>query len=405
MIKPYGAGEAMKKIQKTFRRILFEVIEMGLSSHRAARLFDHFMVGLIVLNVMAVMLDTIPALDAEYGPAFLGFEIFSLGIFTVEYLLRIWVAVEHRAQPEAPGKGRFRLKFMTSPLMVIDFIAIAPSLLFAVGVDLRLLRIFRLLRLFKLMRYSPALASLGSVLYAERRALLATLIIGLGLASFSATVMYNLERNVQPQAFGTIPDALWWALATLTTVGYGDVVPLTAWGRLFGGVVMIFGVCVYALPVGIIASGFANEIHQRDFVIRWGLVANVPLFKGLDAGVIRDIARNLSSRVVEKGYVAATKGSRADKMYLIVSGKVVQRNGGDSIVLEEGGFFGAKSLMEKTTYTANYVTASKCHLFILDGSEFHHLLDENPDLKQRIKDSYRQMPHEDFGQADLPEDI
>ncbi len=378
---------------------------MGLSGNRAAGLFDGFMVGLIILNVVAVSLETVPDITRQYRLEFLAFEIFSLLIFCMEYLLRVWVCVEYRPDPDEKGKGPFRLHFITSPLMVIDFLAIAPSLLFVVGIDLRLLRIFRLLRLFKLMRYSPALASLGNVLYAERRALTATLIIMLGLSSFAATIMYYLERNVQPEAFGTIPHALWWALATLTTVGYGDMVPITWAGRLFGGVVMIFGVGMYALPIGIIASGFANEIHQRDFVIRWGLVANVPLFKGLDANLIRTIAKYLRSSVVEKDSIIAVKGHQADKMYLIVSGEVARTDKTGKITLKEGGFFGAKSLMEKSTYSASYRAETKGHFFVLDAREFHHLLDENPTLRERIEEAYKNIPHKDFGQACGPEEI
>lgn len=385
---------------KTLRRQLFEVIEMGLSGNRVAGFFDGFMVGLILLNVAAVSLDTVPEITRQYHREFIAFEIFSLLIFCIEYILRVWVSVEYRSDPNDGNKARFRLRFVTSPLMVIDFLAIAPSLLFAFGIDLRLLRIFRLLRLFKLMRYSPALASLGSVLYSERRALLATLVIMLGLSSFAATIMYYLERHVQPEAFGTIPDALWWALATLTTIGYGDIVPISWAGRLFGGVVMIFGVCMYALPIGIIASGFANEIHQRDFVIRWGLVANVPLFKGLDANLIRTIAKYLRSSVVEKGSLMAVKGQLADRMYLIVSGQVNRKNESHQTTLEAGGFFGAKSLMEKETYKSTYVTQSRCHFFILDSREFHHLLNENPTLKHRIKEAYGSSSHVDFGQAE-----
>ncbi|MBL4800360.1 MAG: ion transporter [Emcibacter sp.] len=392
----------MTSVGKTQRRKLFEVIEMGLSGDRTSALFDGFMVGLILLNVVAVSLETVPDIRDPYHREFIAFEAFSLVVFCIEYMLRVWVCVEYRHNAEEDGKLGFRLRFMTSPLMVIDFLAIAPSLLFAFGIDLRLLRIFRLLRLFKLMRYSPALASLGSVLYSERRALIATLIIMLGLSSFAATIMYYLERHLQPEAFGTIPHALWWALATLTTVGYGDVVPITWAGRLFGGVVMIFGVCMYALPIGIIASGFANEIHQRDFVIRWGLVANVPLFKGLDANLIRTIATFLRSSVVEKNTLVAMKGQLADKMYLIVSGKVDRKNAGEKITLGEGGFFGAKSLMEKEEYQSSYVTASKCHFFILDAREFHHLMNENPMLRQRIEEFYRVIPHADFGQAPSP---
>ncbi|VAW04682.1 Potassium voltage-gated channel subfamily KQT; possible potassium channel, VIC family [hydrothermal vent metagenome] len=395
----------MAAIKKTQRRKIFELIEMGLSGNRAAGLFDGFMIWLIILNVVAVSLDTVPEITRQYHHELMIFEIISLVIFTVEYILRIWVSVEYRPRPDEKGKTRFRLAFITSPLMIIDFLAIAPSLMFVFGIDLRLLRIFRLLRLFKLMRYSPALASLGSVLYSERRALLATLIIMLGLSSFAATIMYYLERHIQPEAFGTIPDALWWALATLTTVGYGDIVPVTWGGRLFGGLVMIFGVCMYALPIGIIASGFANEIHQRDFVIRWGLVANVPLFKGLDANLIRTIVKYLRSSVMEKNSLVAIKGHLADKMYLIVSGKVARKDKTGKIILEEGGFFGAKSLMEKENYTANYITESKCHFFILDAREFHHLMDENPTLRQRIEEAYSKIPHKDYGQSCTPKEI
>ncbi|MCF8474281.1 MAG: cyclic nucleotide-gated ion channel/potassium channel family protein [Emcibacter sp.] len=383
----------------TKRRKLFEIIEMGLSDSRAAGLFDWFMIILIILNVVSVALETVPSIFSQYGTQLFIFEFFSLFIFCLEYIFRVWVSVEYRADPDGPGKLSFRLRFMTSPLMLIDFLAIAPTLIFIFGIDFRLLRIFRLLRLFKLMRYSPGLASLGSVLYDERRALIATLIIILGLASFAATIMYNLERHVQPDSFGTIPDALWWALATLTTVGYGDIVPITWAGRLFGGVVMIFGVCMYALPVGIIASGFASEIHQRDFVVRWGLVGNVPLFKGLDAHLIQTISKHLRSSVVEKKHLVAQKGQLADKMYLIVSGKVLRKHGRGTTTLETGGFFGAKSLMEKVDYKSNYVTETKCHFFILDAQVFHHLLEENPALKARIDSAYKTTTYSDFGQT------
>jgi len=393
----------MAWLLKTYRRKIFEIIEMGLSGNKAAGLFDGFMVVLIVLNVASVLLETEPGIARIYSHELIAFEAFSLTIFWIEYLLRFWVSVEYRATPDQKGKWLFRLRFMTSPLMIIDFLAIAPSMLFMAGFDFRLLRIFRLLRLFKLMRYSPALASLGSVLYLERRALFATLVIMLGLSAFAATIMYNLERHAQPEVFGTIPDSLWWALSTLTTVGYGDVVPVTGAGRFFGAIVMIFGVGMYALPIGIIASGFANEIHQRDFVIRWGLVASVPLFKGLDANLIQTISKHLHSSVQENKHLVAMKGQRADSMYLIVSGKVIRKNEAGKIILEEGGFFGAKSLMEQQEYTANYITASKCHFFVLDAREFHHLLNENPSLKERIEQSYRDLPHDDFGQAPAPQ--
>ncbi|MCP5382644.1 MAG: ion transporter [Kordiimonadaceae bacterium] len=395
----------MSASETSLRRKIFEVIEIGGSGHRIGRFFDAFMIALILLNVCAVALQTVKTIDLEYNTQFVIFEILSLTVFIVEYCLRIWTSVEYRPHPEMHGKNKFRLQFMFSPLMVIDFIAIAPTIMFSfVGLDLRFLRVFRFLRLFKLMRYSPALSSLASVFYEERRALIATLIIMLGLALFASSIMYYLEHAVQPQAFGNIPSAMWWAFATLTTIGYGDVVPITTMGKIFGAIIMVLGVGVYALPIGIIASGFASEIHRRDFVVRWGLVANVPLFNGLDANLINTIAKRLRSQVVESGRLVAYEGEDADRLFLVVSGDIRRRDEEGEFHLKKGAFFGAKSLMERTTFRANYVATSKTQLLVLDATDFHHLLDHYPSLKDRIEETYvRGDAKEDFGQAKVEE--
>jgi len=394
----------MSEKNRGLRRHVFEIIEIGGSGHLIGKFFDVFMVILIMLNVAAVAIETIQKIGDKFEQQFLYFEIFSLAIFIVEYLLRIWTCVEYRSQSTGEGNSVFRMKFMLSPLMVIDFIAVAPGLLFSfAGFDLRFLRVFRFLRLFKLMRYSPALSSLGSVIYAERRALIATLIIMLGLALFSSSIMYYLERAMQPEAFGNIPNAMWWAFATLTTIGYGDVVPVTALGKLFGVVIMILGIGVYALPIGIIASGFASEIHRRDFVIRWGLVANVPLFNGLDASLINGIAKRLRSQVVEAGKLIAYEGENAEKLFLIVSGSIRRRDEEGEIFLKKGAFFGAKSLMERTTFHANYIATNKAQLLVLDAVDFHHLLDHYPSLKNRIEETYDENSSDDFGQTEVEE--
>tara|TARA_R110002096_G_scaffold435927_1_gene664320 strand:+ start:85806 stop:87002 length:1197 start_codon:yes stop_codon:yes gene_type:complete len=395
----------METQKSSLRRQIFEVIEIGGSGHLIGRFFDIFMVVLILFNVCAVALETVNDLAINYKQEFLYFEIFSLFVFILEYLTRIWTAVEYRPNPEQAGKHNFRMRFIFSPLMVIDFIAIAPTIIFSfVGFDLRFLRVFRFLRLFKLMRYSPALSSLGSVFYEERRALIATLIITLGLALFASSIMYYIERAAQPDAFGNIPSAMWWAFATLTTIGYGDVVPVTTWGKIFGAVIMILGVGVYALPIGIVASGFANEIHRRDFVIRWGLVANVPLFHGLDANLINTIAKRLRSQVVEAGKLIAYEGENAEKLFLIVSGAIRRRNEEGEYHLKKGAFFGAKSLMERTTFHANYVATTKVQLLVLDAVDFHHLLDHYPSLKERIEEtSSSDQSKEDFGQTEVEE--
>ena len=391
-------------VEKNLRRKIFDIIEIGASGHLAGRFFDVLMIILIMFNVCAVALETVGPIQQRYAEEFLIFELFSLTIFLIEYIFRIWTCVEYRPKPDDKGKNNFRARFVFSPLMLIDFIAIAPTMIFSlVGFDLRFLRVFRFLRLFKLMRYSPALTSLGHVFYAERRALIATLIIMLGLALFASSIMYYLERAAQPDVFGNIPSAMWWSLATLTTIGYGDVVPITTIGKIFGSVVMILGVGVYALPIGIIASGFANEIHRRDFVIRWGLVANVPLFHGLDASLISSIAKRLRSQVVESGKLIAYEGEKADKLFLIVSGSVRRRNEEGEVYLHKGAFFGARSLMERTTFHANYVIMSKVQLLVLDAGDFHHLLDYYPSLKERIEKTYIDKMEDDFGQTEVAE--
>ncbi|WP_321391630.1 cyclic nucleotide-gated ion channel [Emcibacter sp.] len=396
----------MARQAKTIRRRIFEIMEVGGTGTLAGRAFDIFMVLLVLLNIAAMAMATIYSIGLVYYEELLFFEIFSLAVFAIEYLLRLWVCVEYLSENDHSSMMGFRTRFLLSPLMVIDFVAIAPMVFFFFfGVDLRFLLIFRLLRIFKLMRYSPALGSMARVIYEERRALLATMIIMLGLVLFSATIMYYVEGHVQPKAFGNIPIAMWWSLTTLTTVGYGDVVPITIVGKLFGGIVMIFGLAMYALPIGIIASGFSNEIHRQDFVVRWGLVARVPLFSGLDAAMISSIAKFLRSRVVQEGKLIARAGDKADKMYLIVSGEVARRSGRDIINLQEGAFFGVKSLVENTNFTANYVAISRCQLLVLEVSDYQHLMANYPELEERLQKEYRKFGPDDYGQPECESDI
>ncbi|MFC7050523.1 cyclic nucleotide-gated ion channel [Emcibacter nanhaiensis] len=391
----------MARQSKTIRRRVFEMMEVGGTGTLVGRAFDLFMILLVVANITAMAAATIYTVRRSYFEELFYFEVFSLAVFIIEYLLRFWVCVEYLSDNDRHGKFGFRLQFLFSPLMIIDFLAIAPIVgFFFVGVDLRFLLILRLLRIFKLTRYSPALSSLGRVIYEERRALTATMIIMMGMVLFSAAIMYYVEGEVQPDAFGNIPIAMWWSLTTLTTVGYGDVVPVTVIGKLFGGIVMIFGLAMYALPIGIIASGFSNEIHRQDFVVRWGLVAGVPLFSDLDAAMITNIAKYLRSRVVQEGKLIARAGDRADKMYLIVSGEVARRSGRDIVRLQEGAFFGVKSLIENSNFTANYVATSRCQLLVLEVNDYQHLMANFPEIEERLKKEYESFGHEDYGQPE-----
>ena len=265
------------------RRRFYEILERSVVNDPVVHAVHISLILLIVVNVTSVVLESVPAIRHDYRTLFIAVEVVSGVVFTIEYALRLWCAPEY-----APWRDlkpfQARLRWIIQPQSLVDFVAIVPF--YAAYWDAGGLRAFLLLRLFrffKLARYSPGLTSLTDAIYAERRALTACVVILLGAVLIAASAMNLAERDVQPEVFGTIPESMYWAIMTLTTVGYGDAVPITGLGRAIAGVTAIVGLVMLALPVGIIASAFAREIHRRDFVITWSMVARVPLFADLDA--------------------------------------------------------------------------------------------------------------------------
>ena len=221
------------------------------------RILEIALILLITLNVAAVILETVDSIYARWGTFFDLFEIFSLCVFVVEYAARLWVA------PENP-ENRSRLAWASSPLALIDLLAILPSLLYLFfPIDLRILRTFRMLRLLKLTRYSPALGMLLDVFREEAGAFFAGFFILMLVLIFAAAGAWLVEHEAQPEAFGSIPAAMWWAVVTLTTVGYGDVTPVSMGGKIFGAIITVVGIGMAALPAGIIASGLNDQLHRR----------------------------------------------------------------------------------------------------------------------------------------------
>ena len=195
-------------------------------------------------------------------------------IFTAEYGLRLWSCVDYPPYRRV-GPIRARLAFARTGGAIVDLLTIVP--LYAVWLfpdaDLRVLIVLRLLRFMKLARYSPGIRSLYEAVYDERRALAACLVILIGLVIATASLMHIVERAAQPEKFGTIPDAMWWAVITLATVGYGDVVPITPLGKILASATALLGLVMIALPVGIVATAFSEVIHRRQFVVTWGMIA------------------------------------------------------------------------------------------------------------------------------------
>jgi len=245
----------------TFQQRVFEAFE-GHHEKGEARIWNVFMFALIALNAVAVIIGTVSAINKRFAVELESFEAFSVAIFACEYILRLWAV---GVSPKYGGKSAGRLRFAFTPLVLIDLAAILPILL-SLSTDLRILRIVRLARLARLMklaRYSRATALVGRVIARTKEALIVAAASVFGLIVIAATLMYYAERDAQPQAFSSIPKAMWWAVSTITTVGYGDVYPVTDIGRLIGGLVAVMGIASFAFPTAILGAGFLAETEHR----------------------------------------------------------------------------------------------------------------------------------------------
>ena len=309
----------------------------------------------------------------------------AVACFTLEYGLRLWSAPDHTPYASRHPLAA-RLAFMRTGSAIVDLASILPLYLSALlGGDLRILLMFRLFRFFKLARYSPGMGSLLKALEAERKALAASGIILLGLVLIAASAMHVAEHEAQPEKFGSIPEAMWWAIVTLTTVGYGDAVPITLAGRMIAGVTMIAGLMMLALPVGIVATAFAQEIHRRDFIVNWAMIARVPLFATLDAGEIAEIMPFLHARTLAPGTVVFKRGEVASSMYFIASGEVEVELPGGAVRLGEGHFFGEMAVLRKAPRSATVRARVASKLLVLDASDLHGLVERNPHMGERIE--------------------
>ena len=252
------------------RNRIYQILEFTDPEDRTSRFVSFGIVGLIIVNVLAIVLESLPSLYHAYEKTFFRLEIVSCTIFILEYALRVWASVEDPETIEDESgtqitNGRRRINFMLKPLAIIDFLAFVPvflQLLFP-GVDLRFLRALRLLRVFKLTRYFQSFEMILEVLHDEWRSLAGTMFIMLVILVISACGLYYIERDIQPDKFGSIPEAMWWAIAALTTVGYGDAYPITPVGKIIGSIVTLLGIGMVALPSGILASSFSERMRQR----------------------------------------------------------------------------------------------------------------------------------------------
>jgi len=247
------------------KRRTFEIISKAESGDRASSIFDWSIMALIALSILTIILDSFQNIHERYQTLFQTFEVITVIVFTIEYILRIWTA--DLLYPDAKHP---RLKYCFSFMAIVDLLAILPFYLPFFSADLRFLRMMRLFRLFRLLRvlklgrYLDALQVIVKVIRTSGPQLIMSVVICFFVMLFSAIIMYEVENPVQPEQFPNVLSSLWWAICTLTTVGYGDVYPITAVGRFFASVISLVGIGIIAIPTGIIAAGFNQVINKEQ---------------------------------------------------------------------------------------------------------------------------------------------
>jgi len=258
-----STGHRASLYDKIQGRVYF-LLESPARDNKARKIVIYFIAGMILLNVAAVILETKHAFYVAYAAYFHLIDFICVVAFSVEYVLRVWACVKNPSY-SSPLTGR--LRFILSPLMLVDLLALTPFYLpMIIPVELRLLRLLRLLRIFRVLKlggYSDAFEVFATILKEKKEEIIIAIIMASLVLVLSSSAMYYVEHEVQPEKFSSIPDSMWWGVETLTTVGYGDVYPITPAGRIISAIVALSSIGLFALPAGILAAGFIDSIKKR----------------------------------------------------------------------------------------------------------------------------------------------
>jgi voltage-gated potassium channel len=361
---------------------LYELLEHDHLPYSVGSRFVRLIICIIVIDVLAMILASVPEFDARFGALFTVVKVGAVMVFALEYAARLWSVAGHSQRKLSPAQDR--VEYALSSLGIIDLMAFLPASIALIAGSRSTLVLLGMLPFFKLVRYSPAMRSLLSALHAERRTLIGCLVILAGAVLVFASLLYAIEHDVQPDKFGTIPHAMWWAIVTLGTVGYGDVVPVTPLGKLVSVFTIVGGLTMIALPVAIISTAFADEVRRRDFVVTWGMLARVPLFSHLSAAEIADIMRLLRAHTIESGEILVRRGDAATSMYFITAGEVEIELPTQRVRLSDGTFFGEIALLHRTKRSGTVTATRKTKLLALDAQDFHALIERVPALAAHV---------------------
>ncbi len=374
--------------RSTIRERAYAILEEGETESAIGWTVEVLLLGFILGNVLTIVLETVPSINDRYHTFLDQFEAVTVYIFALEYLIRLWCSTEDpRIGSRRPLMGR--LRYALRPMMIVDLLSFLPFLLLggfgAAALALRSFRILRLLRLLKIARYSPAVPALLGVLYAERRALTGTFILLLCAMCISGELMHLTEGSAQPNAFGTLPDGMYWAVTTLSTVGYGDKVPITMLGRLVAGLTMVTGLVLFAMPIGIIATGFVDSLQRREFSVTWSMVKRQPLFANFAVEAVNEFMDLVGAKLVQDHSRITVAGHGADTFYLIVSGRARAEDADHVWELGAGDLVGEEALDEAGRYGLSVTALTEMRLMVLSGGELRRLTRKFPLLDERIR--------------------
>jgi len=376
---------ALPQNRTTLRSRAYSLIDSETRTRSAAAVRT-LMIAAIVVNAAAIVLTTVKSLHAAHGSLFDAMDDAAVVLFALDYGVRIWTTPEGDV---AGGRGPWsaRIAYIGSALGVVDLVAMLPLFLeFFVRSDSDWFRVLRLVAVAKITRYAPPLQLFIAVIRSEAQVLLSALLAMTVVWVLVSAIIFALEHEAQPEVFSSVPMAMWWAIVTMATVGYGDVVPVTAAGRMFGGVVMVLGIASVAAPAGILATGFATELRKRRTRTSWQLVAKLPLFANLEAPRIAAIARLLKMDVVPARYTIVRRGEPGDAMFFIVSGEVEVEMQPNPVRLGPGQYFGEIALLREVPRTATIMSVTECELLVLNAVDFRRLLEEHPAIKESMRE-------------------
>lgn len=360
------------------------------------RAFHLLVLGAGLLAVAVSSVDNLPLLLEHALTATI---VIVAGIFLAEYVTRIWVAPE-AARFAGMSDTEARLRWIFSISGLVGLLAVVPAFTITTGslrADSEASSVFCILWILKLGIYAPAMATLGRVITNERVKLASVLIIFIIILVSAATATHMVERTGQPEQFGSIPAALWWGVVTLTTTGYGDVVPHTVPGKIIGSAVMISGILVLALMTGILATGFSEEERRREYLRVWDQVTKVPMFTELGTVTLSEIVGKLRVRHYPSRIVVVRRDEPGDSMFFISEGEVEVRLPHGSVKLGPGAFFGEMALLSRQPRSATIVTTQPTTILVLYASDFYAIASNIPSLVAAVEKEAQRRRSENEG--------